>query len=264
MKVTVLEYHDVVPDGDVEASGFPGRAAATYKLDAGVFERHLVALEPVAADHVTTVTDVIRNGAQRQRALLLTFDDGGVGAIAHTAGLLERRGWRGHFFVTVDHVGKPGFLDRAAIRELHGRGHVIGSHTCSHPPMMATLPYAAIFDEWRRSVMALGDIVGEPVTTASVPGGLYSRLVASAAGSAGIRALFTSEPVSRCWTVEGCLVLGRYTIRRWTSPTQAQALAAGHLFPRAAQWGTQKALRLLRRLGGPAYLRARAFVLNRR
>lgn len=36
------------------------------------------------------------------------FDDGGASALL-AAMALERHGWRGHFFVVSDLVGKPGF-----------------------------------------------------------------------------------------------------------------------------------------------------------
>src|SRR5437867_4850213 len=54
--------------------------------------------------------------------------------------------------------------------------------------------------------------LGEPVTAASVPGGCYSRRVAAAAAAGGIKALFTSEPITTAHHVDGCVGFGRYTI----------------------------------------------------
>ena len=68
---------------------------------------------------------------------LITFDDGGVSALQTTADLLEKYGWRGVFFVTTDRIGTPTFLNADHVRELHRRGHVIGSHSCSHPERMS-------------------------------------------------------------------------------------------------------------------------------
>ena len=44
MKCVALMYHDIVAPGDDDASGFPGAAAAHYKLDVDAFARHLDAL----------------------------------------------------------------------------------------------------------------------------------------------------------------------------------------------------------------------------
>ena len=37
---------------------------------------------------------------------------------------LEQMGWRGHFFITSDWIGRRGFLTAGQIRELRRRGHV--------------------------------------------------------------------------------------------------------------------------------------------
>ena len=44
MKIPSLMYHDVVEPGQADASGFPGGAAAHYKLDVAEFDTHLEAL----------------------------------------------------------------------------------------------------------------------------------------------------------------------------------------------------------------------------
>lgn len=115
--------------------------------------------------------------------------------------LLENLG-RGHFFITAGQIGKHGFINAAQLRELHERGHVIGSHSYSHPTRMSLCDDEILADEWARSVEMLSELLGEKVDTASVPGGYYSRRVAEAAAAAGIRILFNSEPTTRI-TVSG-------------------------------------------------------------
>ena len=236
-------YHDVVDTAD--DSGFPGPHAALYKLPRLAFEKHLRAIRAAAPDTV------------------LTFDDGGVSFHSTIGGMLEQHGWRGHLFVTTDWIGRPGFCDRAQIRELAARGHVIGSHSCSHPPRMSALPPEEIESEWRRSRDALEEITGSPVITGSVPGGYYSAAVGSAAARAGIRTLFTSEPTIRAVQLDGCLILGRYAIQRDDSASKAAALATGRWLPRAQQsvWWQMK--KFAKRLGGDAYLKAQRRLLGR-
>jgi peptidoglycan/xylan/chitin deacetylase (PgdA/CDA1 family) len=159
--------------------------------------------------------------------------------------------------VTAGRIGEPTFLSPEEIRELHARGHIIGAHSYSHPPRMGALPADRIRDEWIRSTDVLAAILGEPVLTASVPGGFHTPVVGEQAAQAGIRALFTSDPTTRCQRVGDCVVFGRYTLRRWSAASSAAALAAGHWRPRSSQWLLYSTLTLARRLAGDRYTQLR-------
>lgn len=244
-RVIALLYHDVVAPGEESSSGFGGGDANRYKFDRDTFARHLDAI---------TARGVEVN---------FTFDDGGVGAIEHTANLLEQRHLRGIFFVTTDRVGTPGFLDAGQIRELHARGHVVGSHSCSHPARMSACTDEQLFDEWHRSCALLATIVGGPVVVASVPGGYYSMRVALAAERAGIRQLYTSEPTRTLRSVGKCEIVGRFSIQQGVSPTAAAALAAADRVPHLrlkAFWTLKKAIKIV---GGDSWLRLRRWWLRR-
>lgn len=260
MRAISLMYHDVVDLAAHELSGFAGADAATYKITASQFEAHLQAITcaikeaPVLATQIARTDDGI--------SLLLTFDDGGVSAISDIADRLETLNWRGHFFVTAGQIGKPSFLGNSQILELHNRGHLVGSHSFTHPLRMATLPDHKLKYEWDSSIEKLSVIVGEQVTTASIPGGQYSRKIVQAASAAGITKLFTSEPVSTCREVEGCELFGRYAIRSWTTPAQAAALAQGSVAPRLKQLFTWNARKVAKTLGGNGYLKFRDLLLR--
>lgn len=261
MRALSLEYHDVF-DGDADVTGFPGPGPASYKLARQAFEQHLDAIARRATQPPQRVVDW-RAAADARAPLFLTFDDGGVSAWT-IADALERRGWRGHFFVTAGRVGSPTFLSPDRIRELHARGHVIGSHSYSHPARMGGCSEARLRDEWSRSVDTLSGILGAPVLTASVPGGFYTRPVGETAGDAGIQYLFTSAPTTRVAVVGRCTVLGRYTLRSWSTERTAAALAAGAWKPRAAQWALYSTLTLLRHVAGDHYTRLRQLFWKRR
>ncbi len=195
--------------------------------------------------------------------VLLTIDDGTIGAYTHVAAELEKMDWPGHFFVTTDWIGQMGFVSRREIRELHERGHVIGSHSCTHPHRMSHLPYSTILREWSRSCAMLSDILGEQVKIGSVPDGYYTAVVAQAAAAAGIEILFTSEPTIAVWEVDGCLVFGRYSVRHSTPALVVAAIAAGAPWPRwrqAASWSVKK---IAKRIGGAGYLKLRTALLAR-
>jgi peptidoglycan/xylan/chitin deacetylase (PgdA/CDA1 family) len=221
-----LIYHDVAPAETREETGFRGPAAARYKLDVEAFDAHLNAIE-------TTGVSVgpVSSGA----GAALTFDDGGASALL-AAEMLERRGWRGAFFVTTGRIGTPGFLNADGVRELVARGHEVGSHSHTHPTYMGTLTREELAGEWVASREILAELLGGPPHSAAVPGGFLSPTVLEEAARAGYRLLMTSEPSARPSRREGMLVHGRYTIWAATPPTRAAAYACGTRTARLALW----------------------------
>jgi peptidoglycan/xylan/chitin deacetylase (PgdA/CDA1 family) len=201
-------YHDVVAADERERVGFVGAASGRYKLAPESFGAHLDAI------------------AAAGPAPALTFDDGGASS-PQIATALEQRGWRGHFFVTTERVGTPGFLDQAGVRELVARGHDVGSHSHTHPTYMGTLSEREIAREWDRSRRALSEILGRAPTSASVPGGFVSPPVIEQAALAGYELLMTSKPTSAVLHHHNWVVRGRFTIWSVTSPAQAAAYARG-------------------------------------
>jgi peptidoglycan/xylan/chitin deacetylase (PgdA/CDA1 family) len=262
-RVISLTYHDVVELATHQTSGFGGADAALYKLEPDQFDRHLEAISRVVSDKPTLATDLTGDKATPARPWMMTFDDGGLSSYTSIADRLEMTGWRAHFFITTDHIGAPAFMSREQIRDLRRRGHVIGSHTCSHPLRFAALPRAELKREWKESLSVLSDLLGEQVHTASVPGGQYSRQVAETASDTGIETLFTSEPTTRCAKVENCLVIGRYAIRRWTTPAVAAGMASGQFAPRFRQLLWWEIKKIIKTLGGAYYLKLRKSCMDR-
>lgn len=253
-------YHDVVAGDNADLSGFPGPAAALYKLSQPMFERHLDAIAATGR-----IPQVVSLGGEFSRTpLFLTFDDGGVSAAEVIAPLLEQRGWRGHFFMTTDCIGHPGFLSPHQLRELAAHGHVVGSHSASHPTPISQLSRSKLMKEWSSSRARLEDILGTRVETASVPGGYYSRVVGETVAEAGYRVLFCSEPTTRVRRVAACWLVGRYYLQRGTNESTAAAFATGHwkpCFQQALLWNIKKAAKLV---AGGRYLKWRRMLLEQR
>ena len=149
------------------------------------------------------------------------------------AAALEARGWLGHVFVTTSRIGAPGFLTGTEIGELGARGHSIGSHSHTHPAAMRTLPAAEIEREWRMSMDALAEILGEPPRIAAVPGGSVSRTVVERAEAAGYRVLMTSRPSRRLAWEGAMLVVGRFAVWSTTSPPTIASYVTGAALPLA-------------------------------
>ncbi|HEX3911685.1 MAG TPA: polysaccharide deacetylase family protein [Solirubrobacteraceae bacterium] len=245
-----LMYHDIAGHDAREAVGFQGQLAARYKLTPSDFDAHL---DAVAA---TGLEVRPLDAGEPAPAVAITFDDGGASAPL-AAEALERHGWRGQFFVTSSRVDTPGFMSSEQVRELAARGHLIGSHSHSHPTYMGKLTRAELDEEWTRSRALLGELLGSPPRTASVPGGFLSAEVIASAGAAGYELLFTSEPTAKPLQekLSGSLleVRGRYTIWASTPASVAAAYARGSRLACGRLWLEWNAKKLAKSASPAAY-----------
>jgi peptidoglycan/xylan/chitin deacetylase (PgdA/CDA1 family) len=145
---------------------------------------------------------------------------------------------------------------------LRKRGHIIGSHSHSHPPRISACTREELNREWGESVRTLEHLLGEPVTTASIPGGYYSRSVATAAARAGIRLLFTSEPVTSTHLLGGCTLTGRFTVQQGVSASWVGAVMAGEIRPRLQRYLFWNGKKVLKGMVGPGWLSLRRRILT--
>lgn len=238
-RIASLMYHEVTDDP--RTSGFQRRAALPYTFGREAFARHLdaVAAGPCAPE---LVTGLALGRGDAGRHVLLTFDDGGASAL-YAAEQLAARGWRGHFFVITSRIGERTFLKPADIRTLRQGGHLVGTHSHTHPDIFRGLTPERMAEEWCVSREILQDLLGEPCEAGSVPGGDISPQVLESAAGCGLRWLFTSEPEPTPARVGPMWVLGRATLKAGESPDAVRALVSFRGWERARLW---------RRLGGAA------------
>ena len=262
LKAACLLYHDVIDGSDWESSGFTGPGTAKYKLSLAEFEAHLAAIASVRKNPPCSAHELARGGGEAL-PLLLTFDDGGESAATCIAAALERYMWKAHFFITVGQIGRRGFVSAEQIRALRKLGHVIGSHSFSHPMRMSSCSREQLTDEWTRSINALSGILGERIDTASVPGGYYSRRVGETAAAAGIQILFNSEPTTRVHSIDSCLVAGRYNIFRGTPANVSGDLVSVRSEQRSRQWLFWNMKKVAKKIAGRPYLSAREWLLRK-
>jgi peptidoglycan/xylan/chitin deacetylase (PgdA/CDA1 family) len=240
---TVLMLHDVLPDGQqLGESGFTGPGPDRYKIRKPLFEAMA--------------------GQARAAGTILTFDDGGCSALDVVAPVLAEHGLRGEFFIATAQLGTQGFLDRKGVGELAAAGHVIGSHSHTHPAVMTELSDEEIRAEWRTSISVLEDATGQAVEYASVPNGFTNRAVLAAAHESGIRTLYTSTPTRRRRTYGAMDVVGRFAVLAVDGPGWAVALASDALAPRLKQQARWNALALSKNLLGARYPAVRSKILG--
>ncbi len=260
MRAISLGYHDVRDDPEQAVL----EPAARYNVNTAEFRNHLQAIGGRTRNMSSVcVLDHFRSWG-RELPVFITFDDGCLSAYTTVADELERHNCRGHFFVTTDWIGRPGFLDEAQILDLHLRGHIIGSHTCSHPERMSHLSWDTLTAEWTRSCSILSGILNGPVKVASVANGFYSPSVAKAAAASGIEILFTSEPTEKISVIDRCLVLGRYSVQKHTTAAVAGAIAGGARWPRWLQTASWQFKKPMKAAMGETYFAMRRFLLSDR
>ncbi|HXP82234.1 MAG TPA: polysaccharide deacetylase family protein [Verrucomicrobiae bacterium] len=202
-KIAAFLYHDVTDDPS--ESGFQRPSAMRYKQTREAFASHLDGI--ASGGHTPKIVSQL-NFRRPGKHVLITFDDGGKGAL-HAAEELNRRGWKGHFFITTDLLGNRTFLDANQLRYLQSCGHEIGSHSHTHPDIFKGIPYEQMIREWRMSCDLLSDLLGRECVTGSVPGGDASRRVFQSAHETGMKYLFTSDPFLVPREEGDCWILGR-------------------------------------------------------
>lgn len=227
----VLMYHDIVTRDD-KSSGFQNDSAFPYKVEESVFEEQVKALQG--------------------KDVIFTFDDGGESFYSKAAPILEKYGFRGVFFISTKYIGTPGFLTAGQVKELAERGHIIGSHSHTHPKVFSDLKPNDIKEEWNKSYAILNSILGETNLTASLPNGCSSKEVLNYAFAAGFTEVYTSEPTVKIRQINNKKVIGRYVVMELTS-TQKVVKIVTSKTTRLKLYVKWKLVVLVRTILGPLY-----------
>ena len=231
-----LMYHDITSQTGSLSGFYEDDTIILYNTDCTLFEQQLVALQ--------------KEGVNEN--VIFTFDDGGVSLYELAAPLLERYGQKGVFFVPTAYIGTSGFMSEEQIKDLHKRGHIIGSHSHTHPSNIASLKYEQILSEWKISLDVLYGIIGEKIDVASIPNGYSSPNVIRAAQEAGISTLYTSEPTDCIKIKNNIAMLGRYVILCNSTADSALKIVEnkGHRYLLHSKW---KVLEIIKSILGPSY-----------
>ena len=173
MKISSLAYHDVFSIDKHNDSGFKNSSAKSYKIDYDQFKFQLNKINEAKKYIPVTINDLVEKNLSGR--FMLTFDDGGVSAFTLIKEILDKYKWKGHFFITAKFINKKGFLTSEQIIKLKNDGHVIGTHSWSHPLIISSLNDEELNYEWEKSIDTLENIINEPIITASIPGGFFKK-----------------------------------------------------------------------------------------
>ncbi len=202
-------YHEVVDNP--RDSGFQRESALPYKHKVSEFIENIEIIVKLRKD-IITINEIEKHDS----GTLLTFDDGGKSAM-FIAECLEKYGVKGHFFITTSLIGDKYFLNESEIIDLHQRGHIIGSHSHTHPNVFRSLSYREMQDEWKQSRRILEEILNDSVKCCSIPGGDSNYNSYMAAYDNGFRYVFDSEPYLKTRDIGGARVFGRFYPKAGTS-----------------------------------------------
>lgn len=227
----VLMYHDIVTAND-KSSGFQNESAFQYKVEESAFEEQVKALQG--------------------KDVVFTFDDGGESFITKAAPILEKYGFKGVFFISTKYIGTPGFLTSEQVKELAGRGHVVGSHSHTHPEIFTKLSSEEIKQEWQLSSQVLKDILGDGDYTASIPNGYASKEILDAAIQCGFTTIYTSRPTTNTKTYKNSKLIGRYVVHENMSTEDVLKLVSSKSsrLKMAAKW---RLLNIVKTILGSSY-----------
>ena len=161
---------------------------ARYTVTVPDFDRQLDEVD--ASSVVVLAPDRIADGSC---GVVFTFDDGEASVARCALPKLARRGHRGALFMTTGWLGRHGYLDAAALRELHAAGWLIGSHGHTHR-FLTTLDPSELRNELRRSRDELANLLGFVPRHLSFPGGRTSPQVEATARELGFSTFWSSVP----------------------------------------------------------------------
>jgi peptidoglycan/xylan/chitin deacetylase (PgdA/CDA1 family) len=256
-RIAFLMYHELELPQRPLCDSDPGYVR--YVLPAAMFQAHV---ERFRSDQLRGIS--IREALARQdasRCVAITFDDGSETDLLTAAPVLRDAGFGATFYVTVEHLGRRGFLSKSQLRQLAELGFEVGSHAMTHR-YLRDLPNAEVRAELVDSKRELEDITGGRVVQFSCPGGRWDRRVLQMAREAGYDSLVTSAIGMNSHRSDR-FRLNRIPIMRGMGATEVARLACGKGVTRRRAQGA--ALNLAKRiLGNSTYDRLRSIYLDAR
>ena len=166
------------------------------------FEEHVKYLRANGYTPVTTAEiwwTLDQGGPLPQRPVNLTFDDGTVGNYHYAYKILKKYGLSGTFYISLNLVGREGYLTRAMLKEMVDGGMDIQSHAVDHVSMLtADQTY-----QMCTSRRILSEWTGKDVRHFAYPAGEYNR--AGDGGSAAFASLARCGYLSAYWKAGGSL-----------------------------------------------------------
>ncbi len=208
----ILMYHGVI-NGPADIPPDREIGSALYDVNVNAFREQLAFLKDNSS--FITTFDKERQLPEGRR-IILTFDDGEQNNYTGAFPVLREFGFLAYFFVTVNRIGKKGYMGWKELMYLRDADMIIGSHGLNHR-ILTQLKKEDLERELRDSKQALEDNLQVPVKDFSVPRGFYNKEVIDSALNAGYERVFVSEIQEN--QIENCFsrtaVMGNWSMSRF-------------------------------------------------
>ena len=183
----ILMYHGIVREADDIPDGRePG--ASLYDVREEDFREQMEYLHKNGYS-VVRMGETALPGTQ---PVVLTFDDGEANNCLCAFPVLSEYGGPASFFVTVNRVGKKGYMNWKQLRGLLKRGMMIGSHSLNHR-ILTQINDDELYKELAESKRLLEEHLDGPVEALSVPRGFCNAQVVRMARQVGYRTVFVTD-----------------------------------------------------------------------
>jgi peptidoglycan/xylan/chitin deacetylase (PgdA/CDA1 family) len=188
-KHIILMYHEVtnIPEREKQIR----KIDPAYSLPSHQFEEQMVYLQN-SKYAVISLDEGCDNPLTSLKSVIITFDDGLIGNYEHAFPILQKYNFTAAFFVVVDRITKSRYMNWKQLRELHQDGHLIQSHTMTHP-MLGECNEKQIYYELDKSKKIIENKIGNVVKYLSLPFGSSNMKVIRIAKEVGYSAVFTSR-----------------------------------------------------------------------
>jgi peptidoglycan/xylan/chitin deacetylase (PgdA/CDA1 family) len=166
----------------------------TSSIEHAVGERDFCAqLDAIVEGGYRTIElDELEGPVCAPHSLLITFDDGHESDLIVAATELARRDLHAMFFIVWSYLGRPGYLSRNQVLDLHADGFEIGSHGMTHT-RLSQISLGEASNELCESKRRLEDLLQEPIAAFALPGGHYNDAVLQEVWTAGYQRVMTSD-----------------------------------------------------------------------
>ncbi|WP_421982344.1 polysaccharide deacetylase family protein [Roseibium sp.] len=148
--------------------------------------------------------------------VLITFDDGNLSDLETGAKGLQERALTATFFPLAGRLNEPGALGKDQLQELLSLGHKIGSHGYDHVSWKHLDEGQARKELWDAKAL-LEDSIGQQISEAAIPFGMYGKRTLRQLRSAGYERVYSSDGGS----FQGCpFPIPRWSVRADTTELQ--------------------------------------------
>jgi peptidoglycan/xylan/chitin deacetylase (PgdA/CDA1 family) len=252
--IIYLMYHELEVEGRPLCQSEQGYVRYVVKKDH--FSEQMSCLQSAGIQGIS-VSSALAN--KTARAVVITFDDGCETDLAVAAPILQGANFGATFYITVDYLGRPGYMIPRQVRELSDTGFEIGCHSMTHP-YLNSLGEADLQREIVDAKIRLEEMISRPVHHFSCPGGRWTPRVAEVARRAGYHSVSTSE-VAANGPRSNPFRLGRIAVMRGLTLNAFHDLCLGRgLGQRRFRNFVQKTSHQL--LGNALYDRLRSLILE--